>query len=1136
MVASRDVIPVRQDWAMLDSAVTKLVETFGVETKAKLAGVGEREEALRVPIEHLVTAFGTLIGKKTELDGETHLSEISSRPDFAVRVGGAVVGYIEVKQAGFSLDPATFKANNRDQWDRLRDLPNLIYTNGTEWRLYRGEVAPQLVAQLKGGPLDVAGAALAPDTVFRELVSNFLGWLPVPIRTVPKLVRTIAPITRLLRTKVVEQLALENLNVKRGEPRQQQQFLGLAADWRSLLFPDATDAVFADGYAQTVTFALLLARTEGIDLETTSLHEIGQKLGTDHSLMGKALQLLTQDVKGDFLPTLDLLARVIGAVQWDAVRKNKDTYLHLYENFLAEYDPELRKDTGTYYTPHEVVDQMVRLAEEALVTKLDKPKGFLDPSVTTIDPAMGTGTFLHSIIERVAEAVERTEGKGAVPGSVTELAARLIGFELQLGSYAVAELRTTDLLRSYNADTPNGGMRMFVADTLSDPYAAETQLASGLGAISESKRQANIIKADVPVTVVIGNPPYGDKAEGKGGWVEKGSQAQAHDAVARIDRRAILDDFRLPTSGGQERMLKNFYVYFWRWAAWKVFESSPPNRAGVVAFITSSGYFHGPGSRGMRAYLRRKASLGWIIDLTPEGKRPPVGTAIFNIETPVAIAIFVRLEGEDEAGPADMKFLAFSGSRDFKFHKLRETSLHSPSWRAVRSAWDAPFTPAASSDWDCWPAIGDLFPWFGPGVMAGRRFVYAPTAALIRDRLAHVSHLGDEGRGALLRRTQSELHRARLPLWGNGTQPTDGNLSKESFEFVRVTRAGYRSFDRQWIAPDARLLNRPNPTLWEARRASQVFIVEQHSHPFADGPAMQFSQLIPDVDYFNNRGGRVLPLLHPNGSPNLAPGLQSALAASLGLAVSHEDVLAYVAGVVSHPGFTTTFVEELTTPGVRVPITRDAAFWERAVELGREVIWLHTYGESFAEKAQGRELGNIRSDWPAEVQPLSLEPVKELPIKQFYDDANRAIYFTGEGGSRNGSWGPVDRAVFDYTVGGMNVVGSWFKYRKKNPGGKKTSPLDYIHVTEWPHEWTLEFTDLLTVLTRLLALEPSQKSLLDEVLAGELLTSAELAGAGVKWPVTRDDRKPRRFAKESTTAPTLDVWDTTDPTGASQAT
>ncbi len=1085
---------------MLEFAVAKLIETFGIETRAKLAGVGEPEEALRVPIEHLVTGVGQLIGKATVLDGEAHLTELSSRPDFAVRVNGAVVGYLEVKQAGLPLDPSTFRLHNREQWERLRGLPNLIYTNGTQWRLYRGESEPALVANLGGGPLDSAGAGLSPDAVFGELLTDFLNWVPVPVRTVPRLVRTVAPITRMLRTKVIEQLAIEHANLRRGQSRREQQFLGLAGDWRSLLFPDASDAVFADGYAQTVTFALLLARTEGVDLEATSLHEIGQRLGADHSLMGKALQLLTQDVTGDFVPTLDLLKRVIGAVQWDAVRKNKDTYLHLYESFLAEYDPELRKDTGTYYTPHEVVDQMVRLAEEALVTGLSKPRGFLDPTVTTIDPAMGTGTFLHSIIEHVAEVVEGSEGRGAVPGAITELASRLIGFELQLGSYAVAELRTTDLLRSYDADPPTGGMRMFVADTLSDPHAAQAQLASGLGAISESKRQANLIKADVPVTVVIGNPPYGDKAEGQGGWVEKGASGFI----------PPLEAFRLAGNGLTEYVLKNLYVYFWRWATWKVFESVPTDSAGVICFISTAGYLRGAGTKGMREYLRREADEGWVIDLTPEGIRPDVSTRIFpGVQQPLAIGIFVR-HAQHDAGPAPIHYLALHGRQAQKFAALADVDL-ATGWVDARTDWTAPLTPAADR-WDSWPAFGDLLPWHSPGVKPNRTWVYAPSSAILEQRWRAVADArGTDRASELFKNTRdSSLSRFKPPLSGTDTAQYERALDHEMSTEPVVTRVGYRSFDRQWLIADHRVADTARPELWAARAGGQVFTSEQHAHAFGPGPALVFSQLLPDMHHFNNRGGRVLPLLHPDGTANLAPGLQAAFAASLGVDVGHEEVLAYVAGVASHPGFTATFEHELTTPGVRVPITRDAELWRRAVELGAEVIWLHTYGESFADRSAGREHGNIRAGWPAAVQPLALEPVKAMPVRLGYDAASRAIVFTDADGGRSGAWGPVGRPVLDYTVGGMNVIGSWFKYRKLNPGGKKTSPLDHLHVTAWPHEWTLEFTGLLTVLTRLVALESSQQSLLEQVLASELSTVTDLSDAGVVWPSGRDDRKPRR--------------------------
>lgn len=1097
---------------MLENAVAEIVASFGSETKSRLVGVGEPEEALRVPIDHLMTAMGELIGKTTALDGEAHLSEISSRPDFAVRVNGAVVGYIEVKRAGLSLDPAAFKNHNKDQWNRLKDLPNLIYTNGSEWRLYRGESDPVLVGQLIGGPLDVAGSGLSPDSTFQQLITDFLSWSPVPIRTVSKLVKTVAPITRMLRTKVIEQLEIEHNNVLSGQPEHGQQFLGLANDWRKLLFPDATDDVFADGYAQTVTFALLLARTENIDLATTTLHEVGQKLGTDHSLMGKALQLLTQDVKGDFLPTIDLLSRVVGAVQWDAVRKNKDTYLHLYENFLAEYDPDLRKATGTYYTPHEVVDQMVRLAEEVLVTKLGKSKGFLDPSVTTIDPAMGTGTFLHSIIEHVAEKVTKSEGPGAVAGTITELASRLIGFELQLGSYAVSELRTTDLLKSYDAAPPKGGMRMFVADTLSDPHAAGTQLGSGLGAISESKRQANKIKADVPVTIVIGNPPYGDKAEGMGGWIEKGSEATSGDKSAKLKRVAPLDAFRLEGNGLTEYVLKNYYIYFWRWATWKVFESVPENQAGVICFISTAGFLRGAGTKGMREYLRRESDEGWIIDLTPEGMRPDVSTRIFpGVQQPLAIGIFVRYAGHDSTVSAPIYYRALEGRQSKKFAELESVALDN-GWSLARSEWTSPLTPAASSDWDSYASISDLFPWLSPGLNTSRTWAYAPSIQILEARWGQIIAADTPQKRVLMRESaDSTVDRIKEPLAGDDTTRFSVSIADEVRPLAGTVRAGYRSFDRQWVIPDSRIIDRARGDLWSSRTRLQVFAFEQHNVPIVGGPAVVFFAGIPDLNAFQgSNGGRTLPLLHPDGTANLASGLRDALSLSAGQVVTHEDVLAYVAGVVSHPAFCAIFEDELATPGVRVPITKDPALWKRAVELGREVVWLHTYGESFVDPAAGREQGNVRATWPNDLQPLSQAGVKEMPIKHFYDEATRELYFTGEDGSRNGVWGPVEKAVFDYTVGGMNVIGSWFKYRKKNPGGKKTSPLDDIHVTEWPHEWSLEFTELLTVLTRLVSLEPQQATLLEEILAGEVTTMTELADAGVTWPQTRDDRKPRR--------------------------
>ena len=1086
------------------SWLTDAIRDFGIACKAKLSGPGDREAAIRSPLEGLLGAAGDQLGVEAVFHDEVRDTERQVRPDYGVSVKGAITGYIEVKAPGRGIDPAAFTGHDKRQWDRQRDLPNLVYTNGTEWRLYRdGEL---LIGPVNfEGDLEDAGADLLASPDFEGLVTDFLRWKPAPLTSVGALVRAIAPLTRLLRGEVVDQLAAERRAIKAGADKYDQPFLGLARDWRALLFPSADDATFADGYAQAVTFALLLARTEGIDVSGRPLHEIGAELGDDHSLMGKALQLLTDDVATDFKVTLDLLVRVVGAVDWPRVRKGRrDTYLHLYEDFLEQYDNDLRKQSGSYYTPREVVEEMVRLTEEALITHLGRDAGFRDPGVLTVDPAMGTGTYLHTILERVAEQTAKVDGPGTVPGVVSQVAERLIGFELQMGPYAVAELRATDLLASHGATPPPGGMHLYVTDTLDDPHAAQTQIGSGLQLIAQSRRRANEIKARANVTVVIGNPPYKELANGDGGWVEKGSQAHGQNS------RPILDDFFDPAASRFKAKLKNLYIYFWRWATWKTWESTPADAddgdAGVVCFISTSGYATGKPFTGMRKYLREQASEGWIIDLTPEGQTPDVPTRIFpGVRQPLAIGLFIRKPDTSAEVPATIHYRAVRGRKEEKFAALAKMSLTDDGWRDVRSDWTAPLTPSADSGWDQFPALSDLFPWYSSGVFPTRTWVYAPSAEILRDRWNTLTGETDrpkqatlfkEGRDATLRKTKD-------PLPGDDTvQKTRVPVSSDSTSKARPCRVAYRSFDRQWVLPDSRVMDMPRRDLWAARIPNQVFISELHTRAPGDGPAITLTSLIPDFDHFKgSAGGRALPLFHPDGTPNLPPGLLSALSETVGRQLAVNDVLAYVAAVVAHKGFTNTFNDELTTPGIRVPITADPPLFDAAIALGEQVAWTHTYGSAFV--AAGRPKSVVRYPLDDSRQPLALTPITGMPDSVSYDES-RGIVTLGDG-----QFGPVVPEVWSFTVGGKNVIKSWTNYRKAEPGGKKSSPLDYIHVAKWDPDWTTEFVDLLTVLTRLVELEPSQESLLKDILAGPLVNSDDLREGGVQWPSEPTDRKPR---------------------------
>jgi hypothetical protein len=1100
----------------MPSWLNEAISEFGVAAQAKLAGPGEREALIRSPLEALLSVLGSQVGVPATFHDEVRDSERRVRPDYGVMVKGAIVGYIEVKAPDRSIDPASMTGHDLEQFVRLRDIPNLLYTNGTEWRLYRDGVAKD-PAHLLGGSLSSTGSNLHPDDDFESLIRTFLNWKPLPITNVGTLVRSLAPLTRLLRGEVLDQIKIEHTNVAAGSPVSQQPFMGLAADWRALLFPTATDDIFADGYAQAVTFALLLAKTEGTNFEGQTLHVIGQDLIKHHSLMGRALQLLTDNIAADFAVTLSLLVRVVDSVIWPKVRSGRrDTYLHLYEAFLGEYDPTLREESGSYYTPRELVDEMVRLTADVLVSRLERPKAFLDPNVVTIDPAMGTGTFLHSIIEQSLLQVENEEGLGAVAGAATELTNTLIGFEIQMGPFAVAELRTADLMAEKGALLPKDGLKLYVTDTLDNPYSELTQLGSGLESLAASRRAANKIKAKTPVTVVIGNPPYDDKAEGRGGWIENG------DAGGVV---SPLEAFRSYQMSPHKHILKNMFVYFWRWATWKAFESTPDDDAGIITFITPSAYVHGPAFTAMREYMRRHASEGWIIDVTPEGQRASVSTRLFpKVQQPLAVAIFVRNAQTSRDVPANIHVRKVSGTRSEKLGQLSKIQLDDDGWTAARTTWTSPFTPAPATDWDNHPAINDVFPWTSPGVTGNRTWPFSPDKEILQTRWKALTAAAESDKPTLLKTTRDRYidkvvgplpPSSAFPVGSKGSPSIDVEKLRSTNGDAVIVDIGFRTFDRQFVIADNRVLDMARPPLWAARTPDQIFVVEKHALAVTSGPGLVFSDLMPELNYFDNRGGRTLPLFHPSGEANVAPGLLSSLSTEYGRDVTAENLLAYIAAVAGHPGFTAQFNSELTTPGIRVPVTAKAAIFSEAIKIGERILWAQTYGERFADPSAGRPKANIRFAQNDPRQPKALTPVSILPTSLSFEDGVLSV--------GDGSWGPVRQEVYEYAVGTKNVIHSWVNYRRSDSDAVKSTPLDEMIPSHWVPSWTPALTNLLTVLTRLVDEEPAQLNLLSQVINGPLLTMSGLEADGVAWPKSKADRKPKVSATVGSTAVPLDI-------------
>lgn len=908
-----------------------LIAEFGRQVQENLRiGEGEPEAQLTNPVATLLQDFGALHSMKVVTVRETSLktaggglvSEGLVRPDYAIMVDGVLTGYVELKAPGKNIDPASFtkKSHEYKQWQRLRNLPNLLYTNGTEWRLYRyGE--PVLTstgydAVHMHGSFSGHGTLSAPDALAAFFL-NFLRWAPSPITSADQLVETLAPLAALLREEMLLGLAVQEKTYKADQAKAKKKgeedfvipppLVGLRKDWRDTLAPSTSNEEFADSFAQTVVFSLVVALSEGHDLSLETFSTMAGRLRSQHGLLGNALGLLTEhlDEKSSLYNALAVIVRVIGAASWVDISGGKsDVYLHLYEHFLKVYNPEQRKKTGSYYTPVEVVDQMVRLVDDALRTYLGKEHGLASEGVSVIDPAMGTGTYPLSVMHKVASAE-------------------------------------------------------------SLPPAART--------------------------------------------------------------RAL------------NRLAKN---------------------------------------------------------------------AVFAIETPVSIALFLREENTDEETPADIRYVALHGTFAEKMQALAALELDSAEFDPVRSGWGDKFAPEAGGDWDSYPELPDFYASCFPGVKPNKTWVYAPSESVLQERWAELIEGNDlEVRAERFKETRdTKITEGKKPLPGNDTflgslESLNDQIARELIpDTPNIVQVGYRSFDRQYILADARLLHMPSPKLWEHRVSEQIFIVEQHAHYPKAGPGLHFSALIPDMDAFKgSEGGRAHPVLNINGTPNLTEPAAQMLRERFG-DNAPGNLVYYLAALTGHPGYVRTFDEPLQQAGIRVPLTADPALWERAVRLGKQVVWLHTYGERGEPLPGMKYLHQLPEGADYTLPNPTVDMGKTMPEKKpsFSPDSvigslseEENIPITGTVSFGRARCENVEKRVFDYTVGGNQVLGLWAKYRLKKPVVRRSSSLNDIVQREWSDAWSEEYERLLYTLTHLVHLEPTQEKLLGEVLAGEQIFREE---------------------------------------------
>jgi predicted helicase len=613
-------------------------------------------------------------------------------PDFLVKNGVLDVGYMEAKDISVSLK----KVEKTAQMVRYFSLGNLILTDYLEFRWYiQGEL--KLTASLgtidknKKIKIDKEGIQ-AVDQILRQFLLA-----KVPQITTPKyLAKCMADLAQLMRDAI--KTALNDVD-KGGTLREQLE------SFQRVLIKDLTVEQFADMYAQTICYGLFAARCNTDNPQTFSRETAAFKLPKTNPFLRSIFgQIAGPDLDDRISWAVDNLANILQQTEMAEILKDfgkrtrrEDPVVHFYETFLAEYDPKMRESRGVYYTPEPVVDYIVKSVDYILKHKFNISKGLADSKkikipnpkgegtiethqVLILDPAVGTGTFMHSVIDFIYDKFKNQRGMWSSYVR-KHLLPRLFGFELLMAPYTVAHMKLGLQLQELGYDfSSDERLRIYLTNTLQEAF--QIPAADGfMNRIRDEAEAAKDIKQDVPVMVILGNPPYSYESINTDPWI-----------VGLVRDYYQVDG--KPLGERNPKGLLDDYVKFIRFAQHRVSETG----YGIVALITNHGYLDNPTFRGMRQNLMQTFDEIYVLDLHGNSKKKevcPDGSPdknVFDIQQGVAISIFIKYENSQQK-LATVYHADLWGMREVyenkelvggKYHWLAENDISSTEWTEIK--------------------------------------------------------------------------------------------------------------------------------------------------------------------------------------------------------------------------------------------------------------------------------------------------------------------------------------------------------------------------------------------------------------------------------------------------------------------
>ncbi|NHM04783.1 type ISP restriction/modification enzyme [Flavobacterium celericrescens] len=987
-------------------------------------------------------------------------------PDYVLTRKDVPVGYIEAKDVTQDLNDKKLK----EQFDRYKaGLSNLIFTDYMDFHFYKdGEFTTKIaIASIENGVI-----VAKPENFeqFTNLIQNFAVTVSQTIKSPTKLAQMMAGKARLMADVIEKSLNNDDQDGNRSQLKSQM----LA--FQSMLIHDIDNKAFSDIYAQTIAYGMFAARYHDPTLPTFSREEAATLIPKSNPFLRKLFQdIAGYDLDNRLVWIVDELVNIFLASDVALIMKNfgkstkqEDPVVHFYETFLGEYNPALRKARGVWYTPQPVVNFIVRAVDDILKTEFGLKEGLADTSkikvkktipkfdersktkskvigeqtteqeihkVQILDPATGTGTFLAEVVKHIYKKFEGQQGIWS-KYVTKDLIPRLNGFELLMASYAMAHLKMDMLLTETGyKSTDDQRFKIFLTNSLEEAHPDTQTLFSSW--LSDEADQANAIKREAPVMVVMGNPPYSGESANKGEWIMN-----------------LMEDYK-KEPGGKEKLkernpkwINDDYVKFMRFGQHFI----DKNGSGILAFINPHGFLDNPTFRGMRWNLLKTYDKIYTIDLHGNSKKKetaPDGSIdqnVFDIMQGVSINLFVKTGKKKENDLADVFHYDLFGKRELKYDFLSKNSIKTIEYKKLPNVSPNYFFQdkdfGVQGVYDGGISIDKLFQTNSVGVVTAREDI---TITFDKSYLENIIHDFKNLEAETIRKKYNISEDTRD--WKVSFAIED--LKKNEGSFVKIackpfdlrttfytgTTKGFYSYPRKEVMRN--FINKDNIGLVVSKQASQgfkhVFLTNTICNLNLTGTAGKFGAGYTFPLYLYRESTTQQSLLNETTrTPNLNMEIVSEIAKGLGLQFVLEkeegnvcmannsevrdefrttfapiDILDYIYAVLHSPNYREKYKEFLKIDFPRVPYPKDRATFCNLVELGSELRQIHLLESDVVEK--------YITKYPEDGDNVVTKPI----YKEGNVYINSTQYFAN-----------VPEVAWNFYIGGYQPAQKWLKDRK----------------------------------------------------------------------------------------------------------